>query len=442
MRFAFSAIVLAVLALSGGVSASAAQVGERVAAVVNDDPISTFDVRQRMRLMMVTRGITQVPPDALPQFQAQALQELIDERLKVQEAQRWELEIPEEVLDEELERIAAAGGGSLDMLRADLSQHGIDIGTLREKVRADQAWEQLVRGRYGQRVNVTEDEVEDTMSQMKKDVLQDQFLISEICLPVERPEEREQMYDIGMQMIEQMRRGVPFRALAQQYSACPSAARGGDLGWMKETDLDTDMVNVVQRLGVGNVSRPIPQDAMLKMIAVRQVREAAAAGEPAYAVAYAGVPASIGREMAEERLERLAETNACSGNRLSTDVGPDVGITVLPMTPQSSFDTVFHDVLANLEEGATSEIIESEGVFHRVIMCEKDEGFGLPTRSAITNQLEAAELELLSRRYLRDVERDSAVDIRLTSTPSAVPPTQGADAQPATPEGTDPGSGS
>lgn len=418
MKRSLKGLILAVAALvASGATTQAQQVGERVAAVVNDDPISTFDVRQRMRLLMVTGDLTDLPPEAMGQLQQQALQELIEERLKIQEAERWELTIPEEALDEELERIAANGGGSLDVLRRDLAASGIDLGTLREKVRADQAWEQLVRGRYGPRVNVTDDEVEDTMSQLKEDVLQDQYLISEICLPVQTTEERAQMYDIGMQMIEQMRRGVPFRALAQQYSACPSAARGGDLGWLRSGDLDQDLADVVERLGVGNVSRPIPQDGMLKMLAVRQQREAASAGEPGYAVGYAGAPISIGREVAEERLGRLPEANACSGRTLSTDLGQDVGVSVLPMLRESDFDTVFHDVLAELEEGQASDIIESEGAYHRVLLCEKDEGYGLPTRSVITNQLEREELELLSRRYLRDVERDSAIDIRLTENP-------------------------
>ncbi|MEM9234024.1 MAG: peptidylprolyl isomerase [Pseudomonadota bacterium] len=393
--------------------AVAQPVGERVAAVVNDYPISTFDVRQRMRLMMITQGIGELPEEAIPQFQQQAMRDLIEERLKLQEAERWELEIPDDAIDEEIALIAASGGGGIESLTRDLALQGVDISTLREKVRADQAWEQLVRGRYGSRISVTDDEVKDMMDEMLATATEDQYLISEICLPVSAPSEQEQMYNIGMQMIDQMRQGAPFRALAQQYSACPSAARGGDLGWLKASDLDPDLAAVVTRLGAGNVSRPVPQQGMLKMLAVRQTRAAAAAGEPGYAVVYAGAPATMDADVVEAALDRLPRTNACNGENLSTDLGPGIGVAALPMLRQSEFETVFHDVLAGLEEGDMSEIIVSEGVYHRIILCEKDAGYGLPPRRSVENRLRAEELDLISRRYLRDVERDSAVEIRL-----------------------------
>lgn len=409
-------LALIALAMMGTLMAGAmAQPqGERVAAVVNDVPISTFDVRQRMRLMMITQGIPELPEEAIPQFQQQAMRELVEEQLKLQEAKQWDLEIADDEINEELAQIAASGGGNIESLAQDLAVQGVDINTLRTKIRADLAWERLVRGRFGNRVTVTKSEVEDTMEDLLASATEDQYLLSEICLPMQSPSEQEQMFNIGMQMIEQMRQGTPFRAIAQQYSACPSAARGGDLGWMRASELDPDLATLVTQLSPGNVSRPIPQDGILKLIAVRQVREAAAAGEPGYMVAYAGAPVSLGQEVARERLMKLPRANACNGEALSIDLGEGVGVTALPMLKESEFETVFHDVLAGLEEGELSEIIESEGAYHIIQLCEKDAGYGLPPRRTVENQLRAEELDLLSRRYLRDVEQDAAVEIRLS----------------------------
>lgn len=395
-----------------GANAAAQNVSERVAAVVNDYPISTFDVSQRLRLMVITQG-AQIPEEAIPQFQQQALRDLVEERLKLQEADRFELVISDDEINRELARIAAGGGADLASLEADLARSGIAIGTLREKIRAEQAWEQLVQGRYGSRVNVTDNEVEDMIDQLRSDAQQEQMLLSEICLPLGDPSERERMYSVGLQMIDQMRQGVPFRALAQQYSACPTAARGGDIGWMKSSDLDPDIAELVAQLVPGSISRPVPQGDMLKMIAVRQRREATAAGEPGYAVAYAGAPVSIGEEAARAAFDKLTLANPCVGARLSADLGPEVGVTILPMMKERAYQTVFHDVLAGLEEGQTSDVIESDGAYHAVLLCEKDEGLGLPPRRQVENSLQASELDLISRRYLRDVERDSAVEIRL-----------------------------
>jgi peptidyl-prolyl cis-trans isomerase SurA len=390
------------------------QVGTAVAAVVNDAPISTFDVEQRVRLMMATSG-AQLTEDAFLQMQAQALRDLVEEQLKLQEAERFELVVSEEQVDEELARIAATGGGTVEALVQDLAMQGISVETLRTRIRADTAWEQLVGGRYGNRVSISEDEIEDQMRTLRAQTQEEQFLVSEICLPIEDQSQVRQMQEAGMQLIGQMRRGVPFAALAQQFSACPSAARGGDLGWMTATDLHPSVAAAVSQLQEGNVSTPLPADDMLIMVALRQKRAAAEAGEPSYEVAYAGAPKSVGAEAAAAAFEKLPQSNACGSETLSTDLGPGVGVTGLPMLPASAFQPAFRPVLDGLERGEVSGLLESEGAYHAVIMCQKDEGLGLPSRTQVAGRLRAQELERLSRRYLRDVERDSAVDVRLGS---------------------------
>jgi peptidyl-prolyl cis-trans isomerase SurA len=64
---------------------------ESVAATVNDDIISTYDLSQRMRLLIATSGI-QPTQDTLPQFQQEALVSLVDEHLQMQELKRVQKE--------------------------------------------------------------------------------------------------------------------------------------------------------------------------------------------------------------------------------------------------------------------------------------------------------------------------------------------------------------
>ena len=59
---------------------------EGVVAVVNDDPISFTDVRQRARLLLLSLGGRQPTQEQVQQITAQALEQLIDEKLQLQEA--------------------------------------------------------------------------------------------------------------------------------------------------------------------------------------------------------------------------------------------------------------------------------------------------------------------------------------------------------------------
>ncbi|MEM1410430.1 MAG: peptidylprolyl isomerase, partial [Pseudomonadota bacterium] len=250
-----AAVLLTLLFMVGqaGVAASAQTMGDAVIATVNDKPISTFDVQQRMRLMMATSG-SQIPPEAEAQYQRQALRNLIEEELKRQEAARFDVSISDEQVVQELSRIA---GGDVDGLARQLAQAGIAIETLREKIRAETAWDTLVRGRYRSRVSITEGEIDDMLDEMRAEKQAEQYLLSEICLPISDPAQRQQVYGIGMQMLQQMQQGVPFQALAQRFSVCPSAARGGDLGWMRMPELDNEVGTIVSQLSEGNVSTPV-----------------------------------------------------------------------------------------------------------------------------------------------------------------------------------------
>ena len=73
-------------------SPAQAQLAEGVAAIVNDHVISTFDVRQRATLLLVSAGM-QSTPDLLRRASAQALNDLINERLQVEEAAKFHIDI-------------------------------------------------------------------------------------------------------------------------------------------------------------------------------------------------------------------------------------------------------------------------------------------------------------------------------------------------------------
>ena len=84
------------LALSAVGSAYAyAQQVEGIAALVNDYPITTVDVRNRMRLIIASSG-AQPTPEALARIQDQAIRSLVDETLQLQEALEYEIEVDPE----------------------------------------------------------------------------------------------------------------------------------------------------------------------------------------------------------------------------------------------------------------------------------------------------------------------------------------------------------
>ena len=385
---------------------------ETVAAIINDSVITTFDVRQRMRLMLLSSG-GQIPADALPQLQQQALRDLVEERLKLQEAAKYELEVTDVEINEELAVMASQSNLTAnDMLKA-LELEGISITSLKEQIRAGIAWPQLVQGRFRDRVRVSDDEIEDTLDRMRADASKEQFLLSEVCIPVDNPAQAQQYYQGGLQLIEQMRQGVPFTVVAQQFSACTTAAVGGDLGWVRAGELPPELDDAIRSMPPGAVTNPIPSDGAFMILAVRDKRAAVVAGEPTFTLAYVAAQETLGENNARLAIDKLSTADACSGRALRIDMGEGVGVTLLENMTLSTIDPRFSPFIEDLNRGDTSAVINADGAYHAAYVCDKDEGLGLPSREALENRIYGRQLSRIGQQYLRDVERQSMVDIRL-----------------------------
>lgn len=385
---------------------------EAVAAVVNDAVITTYDVRQRMRLMLVSAA-GQIPMEALPRLQQQALRDLIEEKLKLQELAKFEVEATEQEIAKELSMIAAESNLTVGQLEETLAAQGISINSLKEQVKTTMLWPQLVQGRFRDRVRVNDDEIDQTLERMREDASLEQYLVSEICIPVDDPSKAQQYYQGSLQLIEQMRRGVPFSVVAQQFSACTTAAVGGDLGWVRAGEMPPELDNAIRNLEPGSVTNPIPSEGAFMILAVRDKREAVVAGEPTFTLAYASAPESIGENAARLAFEKLATADACSGRALRQDLGENIGFALLENMTLDAIDPRFREWIEDLDRGETSPVIKADGAYHAAYVCDKDEGLGLPSRDTLENRIFSRQLQRISQQYLRDIERKSSVDIRL-----------------------------
>ena len=389
-----------------------------VAAVVNDKVITTLDVQQRMRLMILSAG-RQISPQMLAQMQNQAVRDLVQEQLKLAEAKKFEVELDEKMVDGELRDMAMQGGTDIAGLEKQLAADGISLDGLRQQIRSQMAWQRLVQGRHRSKIRFSDEEIDRQLQRMREDATKEQYLVSEICIPIGDPSEAQQIYQGSLQLIEQMRRGVPFAVVAQQFSACPSAAGGGDLGWVRSGELPADINNAIVPLKPGSVTNPIPTEGAFMIMAVRDKRAAIVAGEQTWTLAYAAAPLSAGRNEALLALEKLKTAEACGARAARQDLGPNVGVAKLENLKLGDIDPRFHSALENLSRGDLSAPVEVDGTLHILYVCEKDEGLGLPSRDTLEDRAFSRELNRISIQYLRDLERKAMVDIKLRAEPPA-----------------------
>lgn len=399
----------AVLAAAMAAAPASAQLQEGVAAIVNDNVISTFDVRQRAALLLVSAGI-ELTSEMQQRARAQALRDLVDERLQIQEAAKFEIDITGEQVDRRLTDIARQNETNLEGLAAQLARDGVSISTLRAQIVADMAWQRLMGGMYNSRVRVSEIEIRDTQERIAANATRPQYQISEIFLPASTEQEFADMQSGARRLLQEMQRGAPFPMVARQFSQSPSAAAGGDIGWIASTELAPELQPVAAQLQQGQVSLPVRTPTGIYIIAMRDRRAGAAAGATSI-VSLRQVTAPAARLNAVERLQR--RLRGC--DNLEADAASINGGLVIDLgqTTESDLSPVIRERIANVAVGAGSPVqVDGEQASTIVVCARETGGGGVPPREEIEGRLREQELTMLSERYLRNLRREATIITR------------------------------
>ena len=256
------------------VEAPAPQSSSGVAAIVNEFVISNYDVDQRTALFVATSGLT-VTKENQPQIRAQVLRSLQDEVVELQEANKRKVSATRAEVERAVQSIAEDNKFTVDQLLARLAQAGVTAATFRQQVTAQIVWQKLVSARFAADISVTEQQLDEAMARLKQGADKPQFLVSEIYMGVDRPEDETTVRAGADQLAQQIAAGAPFQTMAGQFSQSPSAADGGDMGWVTQGQLPEELDHLLTDLKPGQVAGPVRAEGGYYLIFLRDRREPA-----------------------------------------------------------------------------------------------------------------------------------------------------------------------
>ena len=202
--------------IPAGVTPAAAQ-SQRLVVVVNDNPITNYDINQRMKLNRVL-GVSQ---GSQKQQRKRALSELINDVITRSEAQRLKLEFKKEQIDKTIDGMAKGAGLTTASLTSKLRKNGISIKTFRQQVEDTLVFRYLMRRKYNVNVDISDAEVDRRYNKITSDPRLKPvhiFEIREIDLPVENASE-------AMRSQLEYARAVEAQQIMKRYKGCSSARK-------------------------------------------------------------------------------------------------------------------------------------------------------------------------------------------------------------------------
>lgn len=250
----FRLIVMIALIASAPLPAVAQALG--IAAVVNEDAISMADVRDRLKLIIISSGLPN-NKDTIDKVMPQVLNGLIEEQIKLQEAKRHALEVTQDDIDAGLETLAQQNNMTREQFSEVMKKAGIPQRTVEHQIRAQIAWTKVIQAILRPRVDVSDSDVDARIARLKSQLGRMEYAVSQIFLPVGDDNKEADTRMLAQKLVAELKRGAPFPAVAAQFSKAPGAQQGGTLGWIQDGDLQPDLNEVLVGMDEQSLSDPI-----------------------------------------------------------------------------------------------------------------------------------------------------------------------------------------
>lgn len=218
----------------------------KIVALVNGDIISSNDLQSSVNMFVVNTGIL-YNAKTKDMIMQRVMQSLIDEKLKIVEARKNGIIIPEKEIQASLAAFAKSNKIPLEKLEQVLALDGVNISSLKTKIEADAAWQKLISKKAGAYAQVTPAEIKQEKKDIEQDLQKSRYMISEIVIPVKNARSIEDLVAV-------LREDPRFELYAMQFSESASAGRGGNLGWVNKETLNEKLVKQIEKMKDGAVS--------------------------------------------------------------------------------------------------------------------------------------------------------------------------------------------
>lgn len=416
-RFLVLFVVLGCLVILGGTAVPQVQ---GIAAIVNDEVISRYDLESRTQLVIFSAQMRD-SPEVRRRILKQVLRSLIDEHLKLQEAKRRNIKVSKRDIKRAFAGIEKRNKVPPGELESFLKTRGVPVQTLKDQIRAGVAWSKLIGRRLRSRASVSADEVDEYLNRLKARQGQMEYRVAEILLTTDKPGDIPQIGETAQRLVEQIRAGAPFPAVARQFSRSATAAVGGDLGWLQESELDEILKPIVPEMRLKQITDPIKTIAGYRIVTLLEKQRVAAPNPSEIKLDlrqfFVPIPQAAAPEDVEERMRQAQSVrNSLNG---CDDVDRAAKEAALPPLPAlgrlalTDLAPAFQNAVADLQVGQSSAPIKTPKGLLVLVVCDRSEpNSSLPDRETVRKVLVNRRLQMISRRYLRDIRLAAVIDVR------------------------------
>lgn len=389
-------------------AAASAQTPFAPAVIVNDEPITYYDIEQRARIL-ATGGM-----QPGPQLNGFALEQLIDDRLRVQAGDEIQITATNEELASAAIELAAQQGLDRAGLIERVKRGGATEAALSDLLTAQVVWRKVVNARFASRSLPSEVELDQEI-ELAAAGRSVSLRISEIAI-VAGSRGDDAARQLADQVVARLAAGDDFAALARRYSEAATASKGGLVGWVPEAALPPDIAEGFTRIEPGQTTGAyaIPGGYSIFRLEDRRNETPDWAREAELSMVRVMVPLEQGAgeddvEAAREEARRLGAASVCEGQEViseeaATERLQNIRLIKLPGTVQ--------DAVRMLGPRQASRPVRNEGSMDVFVVCDRKGGVDQEARNRIAARIQNERLNRFAEGYMQELRREAVIERR------------------------------
>jgi peptidyl-prolyl cis-trans isomerase SurA len=257
-----------------------AGVVNRIVATVNGDIITLHELNASIKKLTGAepRGLQVSGTGKFNELRRAVLNTMINDKIAQQQIAKLEIKVSEKDIEESIEQVKRENNLTQEELLEGLKAEGITLEEYKKRIKGEIERFQLVNREVKSKIVVTEQEVKTHYQEHREAYSQaHEVRLGRIFLSVGDMGDREQRVrarDLGAEIVQRVREGEDFSELAKRHSQGPSAADGGDLGWLALANLQQELRERIGKLSAGECTDLMPAPSGFQIIKVVDVKRA------------------------------------------------------------------------------------------------------------------------------------------------------------------------
>jgi peptidyl-prolyl cis-trans isomerase SurA len=264
------------------INAKSAEIVDRIVAVVNDDIITLTELKSSLKPYTEKIRSLGYPPDKerelLFKVRKDMLDRLINQKIEDQEIKRSKVEISEAQIDQTIERIKETNYLTDEQLRAALAKDGLTMEAYRKNIKGEILRRRLVNLKVKSKIVITKEDIKAYYEQHIQEYGGTQkYHLRNIIMKVPLFSDTTKKLEIKARMdeiLEKLKAGESFAALAAKYSESPAASDGGNLGEFEFDSLSPQLQTAIEKIKPGEYTPMLDTDQGYQIFFLEEILSA------------------------------------------------------------------------------------------------------------------------------------------------------------------------